>query len=41
MAGNTKIDVKEIEYIDVDSMHLSEDRDQWRAHANTVMKFLP
>jgi predicted nucleotidyltransferase len=34
------MDLREIEWEDVDWMHLTQDRDQWRAVMNTVMNFL-
>jgi hypothetical protein len=34
---NIKIDLKEIEWDGVDWVDLAQDRDQWRALANTVM----
>jgi hypothetical protein len=34
---NIKMDLIEIEWDDVDSIELAQDRDQWRAHVNTVM----
>jgi len=34
---NTGMDLVEIEWEDVDWMHLAQDRDQWRAPMNTVM----
>jgi hypothetical protein len=34
---NIKMDRREIRWEGVDWMHLSQDRDQWRALANTVM----
>jgi hypothetical protein len=35
---NTKIDLREIGFGDVDWIHLAQDRDRWRAVVNTVMK---
>jgi len=32
------MDLEDIEYEDVDWMHLAQDRDQWRSLVNTVMK---
>jgi hypothetical protein len=34
---NIKMNLREIEFGDVDLIHLSQDRDRWRAHVNTVM----
>jgi hypothetical protein len=34
---NIKIDLREIRFGDVDWIHLSQDRDRWRALVNTVM----
>jgi hypothetical protein len=34
---NIKVDLKEIGFIDVDSIHLVQDRDKWRAVVKTVM----
>jgi hypothetical protein len=34
---NIRMDVREIGWEDVDWIHLSQDRDQWRALVNTVM----
>jgi hypothetical protein len=31
------MDLREIEWDDVDSIELAQDRDQWRALVNTVM----
>jgi hypothetical protein len=31
------MNLREIEWEDVDWMHLAQDRDWWQAHANTVM----
>jgi hypothetical protein len=36
---NIKMDLREIGFGDVDWIHLSQDRDRWRALVNTVMKF--
>jgi hypothetical protein len=33
------VDLKEIRWEGVYSIHLARDRDQWRALVNTVMKF--
>jgi len=35
--GNVRMDLTEIRWEAVDWVHLAEGRDQWRAHANTVM----
>jgi hypothetical protein len=35
--GNIKMDLREIEFGDVDWIHLAQDRDRWRALVNTVM----
>jgi hypothetical protein len=37
--NNIKIDFREIEWDGVDWIDLAQDRDQWRALVNTVMKF--
>jgi hypothetical protein len=34
---NIRIGVREIEWEDVDWMHLAQDTDQWQAVVNTVM----
>jgi hypothetical protein len=34
---NIKIDQREIEFGDVNWIHLAQDRDRWRALVNTVM----
>jgi hypothetical protein len=34
---NIRMDLMEIEWEDVDWIHLAQDRDQWRALVNTVM----
>jgi len=34
---NIKMDLREIRWLGVDWMHLSQDRDQWQAIVNTVM----
>jgi len=34
---NIRMDLRGIEWEDVDWMHLAEDRDQWRAVVNMVM----
>jgi hypothetical protein len=36
--GNIKIDLREIEWDDRDWIELAQDKDQWRALVNTVMK---
>jgi hypothetical protein len=35
---NIKMDLRDIGWEGVDWMHLAQDRDQWRALMNTVMK---
>jgi len=35
---NIVVDLREIRWEGVDWMHLAQDRDQWRAVVNTVMK---
>jgi hypothetical protein len=35
---NIKIDLREIGWGGMDWIHLAQDRDQWRALVNTVMK---
>jgi hypothetical protein len=37
--NNIKMDLKEIPWEGVDWIHLAQERDQWRALVNTVMKF--
>jgi hypothetical protein len=37
--GNIKMDLRETEWSGMDSIHQTEDRDQWRALVNTVMNF--
>jgi hypothetical protein len=34
---NIKMDLREIGFGDMDSIHLAQDRDRWRAPVNTVM----
>jgi hypothetical protein len=34
---NIRMDLREIEWEDVDWMHVAQDRDQWRALVNAVM----
>jgi hypothetical protein len=34
---NLKMDLREIEFGDVDWIHLAQDRNRWRALVNTVM----
>jgi hypothetical protein len=34
---NIKMDLREIEFGDVNWIHLAQDRDRWRAVVNTVM----
>jgi hypothetical protein len=36
--NNIRMNRREIGWEDVDSMHLAQDRDQWRGLVNTVMK---
>jgi hypothetical protein len=36
---NTKMDLKEIGWGDMDWIDLAQDRDQWRALVNTIMNF--
>jgi hypothetical protein len=36
-ADNIEIDLREIEWDDMDWIDLAQDRDQWRALVNTVM----
>jgi hypothetical protein len=35
--NNIRMDLREIGWEDVDWIHLSQDRDQWRALVNTIM----
>jgi hypothetical protein len=35
--GNIKMDLREIGWRGMDWMDLAQDRDQWRAHVNTVI----
>jgi hypothetical protein len=35
---NIKMDLKEMAYYIVDWLHLDQDRDQWRAFVNTVLR---
>jgi hypothetical protein len=37
---NIRMDLRDIGWKDVDLIHLSQDRDQWRAFVNTVMNLL-
>jgi hypothetical protein len=37
---NIKMDLREIEWGDMDWIGLAEDRDQWRAFVNTIMSLL-
>jgi hypothetical protein len=37
--GNIKVDLREIEWGDMDLIDLTQDRDRWRALVNTVMNF--
>jgi hypothetical protein len=39
-ANNIKMDLKEIELGGMDFIHLTQDRNQWRALVNTVMTLL-
>jgi len=34
---NIRMDPREIEWVDLDLMHLAEDMEQWRAFVNTAM----
>jgi ribosome biogenesis protein Nip4 len=34
---NIKMDLRKIGFVDVDWIHLAQDRDRWRALVNTVM----
>jgi hypothetical protein len=36
--GNIKMDLREIGWDGVDWIHMAQDRDQWRALVNTVLK---
>jgi hypothetical protein len=36
---NIKMDLREIRWDGMDKIDLAQDRDQWRAIVNTVMKF--
>jgi hypothetical protein len=36
---NIRMDIREAEWIDVDWLHLAQERDQWRAVVNAVMIF--
>jgi hypothetical protein len=36
---NIKMDLREIGWDDVDSIHMANDREQWRALVNTIMNF--
>jgi hypothetical protein len=36
---NSRMDLREIGWEDVDWIHLAQDRDQWWAFVNTVMNF--
>jgi hypothetical protein len=38
-ADNIKMDLREVEWDGLDLIDLVQDRDQWRALVNTVMKF--
>jgi hypothetical protein len=35
---NIRMDLREIGWENVDCMHLAQDRDQWRALVNTLIK---
>jgi hypothetical protein len=35
---NIRMDLREIQWVGVDWIHLAQDRDQWRDLVNTVMK---
>jgi hypothetical protein len=37
MGNNTRMDIREIGWEDMDWIHLAWDRDQWRAVVNVVM----
>jgi hypothetical protein len=37
--GNIKMDLREIEWVGMDWIDQAQDRDQWRALANTKMNF--
>jgi len=37
MGNNDRDNLREVRSEDVDSAHLAQDRDQWRAVVNTVM----
>jgi hypothetical protein len=36
---NTKMDLREIGWGGMDWIHLSQDRDEWRALVNTIINF--
>jgi hypothetical protein len=38
LLNNIRLDLREIEWKSVNWIHLAQDRDQWRALVNTVMK---
>jgi len=38
MGNNIRTDLNEVGWEDVDWIHLTQDRDQWRAVVNSVMK---
>jgi hypothetical protein len=40
LEDNIKMDLREIRWGGMHSIHLSQDRDQWRALVNTVMNLL-
>jgi hypothetical protein len=37
LVDNIKMDLREIEWDEVDSINLAQDRDKWRALVNTVL----
>jgi hypothetical protein len=39
VVDNIKIDLRDVEWDGMDWIHLAQDRDQWRALVNTMMKF--
>jgi hypothetical protein len=39
MKDNIRMDLREKAWEDVDWLHVTQDRDQWRALVNTVMNF--
>jgi hypothetical protein len=40
MGDNTKMDLKEVVYGDVDWIHMAQDRDWWQVLVNKVQNFL-